>query len=177
MELFLFLILLLFIAIVDSLLIAYINSKFNKNFALLHKEKEEIENNYKLLRQEILNLQQQLKEQETLLQEKKLAHEKQLQQQEEIEKNITDPVTYIRQKNWFLKPKLKEQKNMCAKQQPISPSWMPSYSWVSWMKKNLPLSKTYRKGRVNSLVYLLILLGAISFWLVGYVYVKNKTNF
>ncbi|MDK2921839.1 MAG: hypothetical protein PWR24_1396 [Desulfonauticus sp.] len=115
MELFLFLILLLFIAIVDSLLIAYINSKFNKNFALLHKEKEEIENNYKLLRQEILNLQQQLKEQETLLQEKKLAHEKQLQQQEEIEKNITDPVTYIRQKKLVPETEIKRAEEYVRK--------------------------------------------------------------
>lgn len=115
MELFLFLILLLFIAIVDSLLIAYINSKFNKNFALLHKEKEEIENNYKLLRQEILNLKQQLKEQETLLQEKKLAHEKQLQQQEEIEKNITDPVTYIRQKKLVPETEIKRAEEYVRK--------------------------------------------------------------
>jgi|GEM_PF-2920717 len=115
MELFLFLTLLLFIAIVDSLLIAYINSKFNKNFALLHKEKQEIENNYKFLRREILELQKQLKEQKKLLQEKKLAREKQIQQQEEIEKNITDPVTYIRQKKLVPEAEIKRAEEYVRK--------------------------------------------------------------
>lgn len=115
MELIIFLLILLFLAIIDSLIIAYINSKFNQKLSLLKQEKQEIENNYKKLRQEIFNLQNTLKEQQNLLTQKQLEQEKSQKSQELLEKSITDPITYIKQKKLVPEKEIKRAEEYVKK--------------------------------------------------------------
>lgn len=115
MELIIFLLTILFLAIIDSLIIVYINSKFNQKLSLLKKEKQEIENNYQKLRQEIINLQKSLKEQQNLLIQKQQEQEKLQKTQEQLEKNITDPIAYIRRKKLVPEKEIKRAEEYVKK--------------------------------------------------------------
>ncbi|MDQ7032044.1 MAG: hypothetical protein Q9M37_04920 [Desulfonauticus sp.] len=99
MELIAYLIIILVIAILDSILIAYLNARYQKQVAAIAQEKSSLTNTYNTLKKEIEEIQKKINELELQLSHKKFLEQTKQQKAAEEEDKITDPLTYIKKHN------------------------------------------------------------------------------